>query len=138
MEEASPAANSDIVSPEGIQGEGINVPELEEEEEYGAAPSSLEDGGQPTIDELEEINLGTEDDPRPTFIAKALPEEEKSMRASTSSSGGGEFSDPSSMLPLPAFYSNCMGKESWTGHRGSAFCLASLFCLQVKVSSFMS
>lgn len=39
LEQASPAANSDIVSPEGIQGEGIDVPELEEEE-YGAAPQA--------------------------------------------------------------------------------------------------
>jgi hypothetical protein len=28
-----------------------------------------------TVDELTEINLGTEEDPRPTFISASLPEE---------------------------------------------------------------
>lgn len=37
----------------------------------------LEDGGQPPVDELEEINLWTSENPRPTFIARALPSEEK-------------------------------------------------------------
>ncbi|GAB2302938.1 hypothetical protein Dimus_036931 [Dionaea muscipula] len=35
--------------------------------------SGLEDGGQPTVDELEEINLGDETDQRPIFIAKSPP-----------------------------------------------------------------
>ena len=33
------------------------------------APSELEDGGQATIDELEEINLGSKDYPKPTFFS---------------------------------------------------------------------
>jgi hypothetical protein len=28
-----------------------------------------------TVDELTEVNLGTEEDPRPTFISASLPEE---------------------------------------------------------------
>ena len=32
-------------------------------------PFELEDGGQATIDELMEINLGSEDDPKPTFLS---------------------------------------------------------------------
>ena len=58
-----------------IEPEAAN--DQDDEEEYEEAPASLEDGGQPTIDELEEIHLGTTEDPRPTFVAKALPEEEK-------------------------------------------------------------
>jgi hypothetical protein len=40
------------------------------------APQQLEDGDQLTIDELVEINLGTEDDPRPTFVSATLTLEE--------------------------------------------------------------
>jgi hypothetical protein len=40
------------------------------------APKQLEDGGQLTIDELVEINLGMEDGPRPTFVSASLTLEE--------------------------------------------------------------
>lgn len=40
------------------------------------ATQELEDGGQTTIDELVEINLGTEDDPRPIFVSASLSNEE--------------------------------------------------------------
>ncbi|PKU62441.1 hypothetical protein MA16_Dca027976 [Dendrobium catenatum] len=37
------------------------------------APEELEDGGQAaTMDELKEVNLGTEEDSRPTFISSLL------------------------------------------------------------------
>nr|CAD1839597.1 unnamed protein product [Ananas comosus var. bracteatus] len=38
----------------------------------------LEDGGQATIDELLEVNLGTEEEPRPTYISALLRKEEQS------------------------------------------------------------
>lgn len=41
------------------------------------APHQLEDGGQQTVDELVEINLGSEDDPRPTFVSAILTPEER-------------------------------------------------------------
>ena len=47
------------------------------EPDITSAPQQLEDGGQPTIDELVQINLGTEDDPRPTFVSATLTEEER-------------------------------------------------------------
>jgi hypothetical protein len=37
----------------------------------------MEDEHQPTIDELEEINIGTSDDPRPVFISKYLSTKSK-------------------------------------------------------------
>ncbi|XP_030940238.1 uncharacterized protein LOC115965196 [Quercus lobata] len=47
-------------------------------EEVHEAPPALEDGGQATVDELKEINLGTAEEPRPTFISALLtPEEEE-------------------------------------------------------------
>ena len=47
-------------------------------EEVDEAPPTLEDGIQATVDELKEINLGTTEEPRPTFISALLtPEEEE-------------------------------------------------------------
>ena len=36
----------------------------------------MEDGGQATIDELREINLGIADDPKPIFVSTILNDEE--------------------------------------------------------------
>ncbi|KAA0034814.1 ty3-gypsy retrotransposon protein [Cucumis melo var. makuwa] len=47
------------------------------EEDAEAAPLSLEDGGQSTIDELKEVNLGTKEEPRPTFISTQLSDNDE-------------------------------------------------------------
>ncbi|XP_020524745.1 uncharacterized protein LOC110007553 [Amborella trichopoda] len=47
------------------------------EEELQEAPKEWEEDGQATADELEEINLGDEVDPRPTFISKNMSPKEK-------------------------------------------------------------
>jgi len=41
-----------------------------------ATPPKIEDGGQASIDELWEINLGTTKDPRPIFVSVVLNDEE--------------------------------------------------------------
>ena len=41
------------------------------------ASPKMEDGNQCTVDDLEEINIGTADDPRPIFISKHLSQENK-------------------------------------------------------------
>jgi len=41
------------------------------------APPELEDGGQATVDDLLEVNMGTPDHPRPTFISSHLDSEER-------------------------------------------------------------
>ena len=46
-------------------------------EEVDEAPLALEDGGQATIDELKEINLGIIEEPWPTFISALLTLEEE-------------------------------------------------------------
>ena len=46
-------------------------------EEVDEAPPALEDRVQATVDELKEINLGTIEEPRPTFISLLLTPEEK-------------------------------------------------------------
>ncbi|KAH7861391.1 hypothetical protein Vadar_025523 [Vaccinium darrowii] len=38
-----------------------------EDDDFPEAPPQLEDGGQPTVDDLKELNLGTPDEPRPIF-----------------------------------------------------------------------
>ncbi|KAA0065385.1 uncharacterized protein E6C27_scaffold17G00500 [Cucumis melo var. makuwa] len=47
------------------------------EEDAEDASQSLEDGGQSTVDELKEVNLGTIEEPRPTFICASLSSEEE-------------------------------------------------------------
>ena len=47
-------------------------------EEVDEAPPALEDGVQTTVNKLKEINLGTTEEPQPTFISALLtPEEEE-------------------------------------------------------------
>ncbi|KAH7847684.1 hypothetical protein Vadar_029012 [Vaccinium darrowii] len=49
-----------------------------EDDDFLEAPPQLEDGGQPTVDDLKELNLGTPDEPRPIFVSALLsPKEEK-------------------------------------------------------------
>ncbi|KAG9453311.1 hypothetical protein H6P81_006215 [Aristolochia fimbriata] len=42
------------------------------EDDLGEAPAIFEEGGKATIDQLKKVNLGTEDDPRPTFLSASL------------------------------------------------------------------
>ncbi|CAL2228165.1 unnamed protein product [Prunus armeniaca] len=55
----------------------VTIKELDEEEpfedEVHDAPTALEDGRQATVDELKELNLGTNEDPRPIFTYKDMP-----------------------------------------------------------------
>ena len=49
----------------------------EEEVETDEAPESLEDGGQATVDDLKELNLGTPEEPRPVYVSALLSETEE-------------------------------------------------------------
>ncbi|KAG9453545.1 hypothetical protein H6P81_006449 [Aristolochia fimbriata] len=42
------------------------------EDDLGEAAAIFEEGGQATIDQLKKVNLGTKDDPRPTFLSASL------------------------------------------------------------------
>ena len=47
------------------------------DDEQNEAPRAIEDGGQATVDELKELNLGTSEEPRPIYMSSLLtPEEE--------------------------------------------------------------
>ncbi|KAM3008472.1 hypothetical protein FF2_032610 [Malus domestica] len=46
------------------------------EEDVTAAPLQLEDGGQSTVDDLKELNLGTKDEQKPIFVSALLSADE--------------------------------------------------------------
>ncbi|KAB2611505.1 hypothetical protein D8674_019537 [Pyrus ussuriensis x Pyrus communis] len=46
------------------------------EEDVTAAPPQLEDGGQATVDDLKELNLGTSKEPKPIFVSALLSTDE--------------------------------------------------------------
>ena len=46
------------------------------EEDVTHAPPQLEDGGQATVDDLKELNLGTSDEPKPIFVCALLSTDE--------------------------------------------------------------
>ncbi|KAM1025000.1 hypothetical protein TB2_037605 [Malus domestica] len=58
----------------------ITIQEGEEdeilEEDVIAAPSQLEDGGQATVEDLKELNLGTSEEPKPIFVSALLSADE--------------------------------------------------------------
>ncbi|KAM2661039.1 hypothetical protein EV2_023392 [Malus domestica] len=58
----------------------ITIQEGEEDEilkeNVIAAPSQLEDGGQATVDDLKELNLGTSEEPKPIFVSALLSADE--------------------------------------------------------------
>lgn len=70
-----------------------------DEEEYEKAPEDLEDGGQPTIDELEEINLGTPEDPR--LLSQRLYQMKRRLLSSNYSKNSG--------MSLPGRTLRCQG-----------------------------
>jgi len=72
------ALHQDEVLKEEKYGLGyeVNMTSTEPLDATEASPQ-MEDGNQPTTDELEEINIGTDDDPRPIFISKRLSKESK-------------------------------------------------------------
>ncbi|CAM8902639.1 unnamed protein product [Rhodiola kirilowii] len=48
-----------------------------EEVEADQAPEVLEEGGQSTVDDLKEVNLGTTENPSPIYVSTLLTEEEE-------------------------------------------------------------
>ncbi|XP_022899230.1 uncharacterized protein LOC111412525 [Olea europaea var. sylvestris] len=47
-------------------------------DELEPAPHTFEEGGQATVDDLKQLNLGTEEDPRPVFVSALLNQKEES------------------------------------------------------------
>lgn len=57
----------------------VQVEEDDETVEPTQAPPILEEGGQVAQDDLLEINLGTDEEPRPKFISGSMSPKERSM-----------------------------------------------------------
>ena len=47
------------------------------DDEPGEVPQVFEDGGQATVDELKELNLGTNENPRPIYVSMLLSSSEE-------------------------------------------------------------
>jgi len=45
--------------------------------ELAETPKTFEDGGQATVDDLKELNLGTNEEPRPIYVSSSLTVEEE-------------------------------------------------------------
>lgn len=63
------------VNPTENEEHEIRIPDnepLEFIDNIQPAPSQIEDGGQATVDELQEVNLGTNDEPKPIFVSALL------------------------------------------------------------------
>ena len=66
-------------SPKRLEGASVDIKQGSSEDFIEAiqpTPPKMEDGGQATIDELREINLGTTDEPKPIFVSTILNNEE--------------------------------------------------------------
>ena len=78
---ASSNAKDEIKDEDQFSSNHITIWEasdLEIEVEPVEAPNTLKDRGQATIDELKELNLGTNEDPCPIYVSTMLmPKEEK-------------------------------------------------------------
>ncbi|KAK9732869.1 hypothetical protein RND81_04G028600 [Saponaria officinalis] len=70
----------DRISGLKVQKHHVTVEEYpysDTEVEVGETPKTLEDGGQATIDDRKEINLGTDEDSRPVFVSALLTDQEQ-------------------------------------------------------------
>ncbi|XP_070057177.1 uncharacterized protein [Nicotiana tomentosiformis] len=52
--------------------------DLQEDEDAKDAPSELEEGVKTIVDALKEVNLGTDEEPRPTYLSALLEVDEES------------------------------------------------------------
>ncbi|XP_074266516.1 uncharacterized protein LOC141589791 [Silene latifolia] len=69
------AKDLEIVTSYHITAE--EIPDDNEEVEADKAPETLEDEVQSTVDDLKELNLGTDEDPRPIYVSALLTKEEE-------------------------------------------------------------
>ncbi|TYJ96305.1 RNA-directed DNA polymerase-like protein [Cucumis melo var. makuwa] len=119
---------------DSLQGEGETschhitiLKELEietPEEDAEDAPQSLEDGGQSTVDELKEVNLGTIEEPRPTFISASLSSEEEDFHDLNNACPKDDF--PLSIIEIMV--------DATTGHEALSFMDGSNGYNQIRMS----
>ena len=77
---AHPSPSEVVKEKEQASSNHITVREVDNSDseiELADTPKTLEDGGQATVDELKELNLGTPEEPRPIYVSSLLTSEEE-------------------------------------------------------------
>ena len=77
---ANPSSNKEVIEKEQASSNYITVQEvddLDSEIKLVETPKTLDDGGQATIDELMELNLGTPKESCPIYVISLLTLEEE-------------------------------------------------------------
>nr|GMC46575.1 uncharacterized protein LOC109150426 [Ipomoea batatas] len=81
--EESVGSSDDVVPPQGKEASSFRITLCDEtpieREDAEEAPYELEEGVRAAIDELEEVNLGTPENPRPIFISTLLSNEDEEV-----------------------------------------------------------
>jgi len=77
---ARPSHSEEVIEKEQAPSNHITVWEVNDSDseiELTETPKTLEDGGQATVDELKDLNLGTPEEPRPIYFSSLLTSEEE-------------------------------------------------------------
>jgi len=68
-------SNEEAEEEEVISSNHITIHECDDSDseiELAETPKTFEDGGQATVDDLKELNLGTNEEPRPIYVSSSL------------------------------------------------------------------
>jgi len=77
---AHPSPSEEVKEKEQASSNHITVREVDDSDseiELAETPTTLKDGGQATVDEFKELNLGTPEEPRPIYVSSLLTSEEE-------------------------------------------------------------
>jgi len=75
---AHPSPSEEVIEKEQASSNHITVREVDDSDseiELAKTPETLRDGGQATVDELKELNLGTLEEPHPIYVSSLLTSE---------------------------------------------------------------
>ena len=73
-------SNEEVEKEEVVSSNHFTIHEcddLDSEIELAETPKTFEDGGQDTVDDLKELNFGTNKEPRPFYVSASLTLEEE-------------------------------------------------------------
>ena len=73
-------SNKEAEEEEFVSSNHITIHECDDSDseiELAETPKTFEDGGQATVDDLKELNLGTNEEPRPIYVSSSLTLEEE-------------------------------------------------------------
>ena len=73
-------SNKEAKEEEVVSSNHITIHECDHSDseiELAETPKTFEDGGQATVDDLKELNLGTNEEPHPIYVSSSLTLEEE-------------------------------------------------------------